>query len=104
MAIACEISYSEARARLKEASLKGKLGSRAISRGIWKEDLADALALLGWSWKTAPKISGRKARCKDLTGKVIARQARHFVAVIDGIPQDTWDTSERMVYGYWAKK
>ena len=104
MAIACEISYSEARARLKEASLEGKLGSRAISRGIWKEDLADALALLGWSWKTAPKISGRKARCKDLTGTVIARQARHFVAVIDGIPQDTWDTSERMVYGYWAKK
>jgi hypothetical protein len=38
------------------------------------------------------------------TGTVIARQAGHYVAVIDGIPQDTWDCSNKMVYGYWAKK
>ena len=104
MSIACGISYSDARAKLKEASAKGKLGSRAISRGVYKEDLAAALAELGWHWESAPKMIGRKARCEDLTGIVIARQARHFVAVIDGIPQDTWDSSERMVYGYWAKK
>jgi len=103
VAIACKISYSDARAKLKEASAKGKLGSKAISRGIYKEDLSAALAIIGWTWKSAPNIFGRKARCRDLTGTVIARQARHFVAVIDGVPQDTWDTSERMVYGYWSK-
>ena len=103
MAIACEISYSDARARLKDAASKGKQGSKAIARGIYKEDLSAALAKLGWSWKSSPNIFGRKARCRDLTGTVIARQARHFVAVIDGIPQDTWDSSEKMVYGYWSK-
>lgn len=106
MAIACEISYSEARQRLKESSAKGKLGSKAISKGIYKEDLSHALKMLGWTWKSAPNIFGRKARCKDLTeeGTIIARQARHFVAVIDGIPQDTWDSSDKMVYGYWTNK
>jgi phosphotransferase system IIA component len=36
-------------------------------------------------------------------GVVIARQARHFVAVIDGAVHDIWDCSHKMVYGYWAK-
>jgi hypothetical protein len=38
------------------------------------------------------------------TGTVIARQASHYVAVINGLAQDTWDCSQKMVYGYWAKK
>ena len=38
------------------------------------------------------------------TGVVIAKQARHFVAVIDGVANDAWDCTERMVYGYWAKQ
>jgi hypothetical protein len=37
------------------------------------------------------------------SGTVIARQSRHFVAVIGGQPQDIFDSSEKMVYGYWAK-
>lgn len=105
VSIACGISYSESRAMLKTASKNGKLGSRAIARGIYKEDLSSALEELGWHWKSAPKISGRKARCSDFSseGTIIARQARHFVAVIDGVPHDTWDSSEKMVYGYWQK-
>jgi len=105
MAIACDITYTEARTRLKEAASVGKQGNKAISRGIYKEDLSSALELLGWHWKSAPNIFGRKARCSDFTdeGTIIARQARHFVAVVDGVPNDTWDSSEKMVYGYWKK-
>ena len=37
-------------------------------------------------------------------GSVIAKQARHLVAVIDGVANDTLDCAHKMVYGYWAKK
>jgi hypothetical protein len=53
----------------------------------------------------APQFAGRKARCSDMpAGVVIAKQARHFVAVIDGVANDSWNCTERMVYGYWAKQ
>lgn len=104
VAIACEISYKDARKILKESSKKGKLGNGQISKGIYKEDMSDALETLGWIWKPAPKITGRKARYHDLPkGRVIARMAKHFVAVVDGRIHDTWDSSEKMVYGYWIK-
>ena len=38
------------------------------------------------------------------TRVVIAKQAHHFVAVVDGVAQDIWNCTERMVYGYWAKQ
>ena len=104
IAIACEISYSEARTRLKDASQIGRLGSRAIARGVYKEDMTSALEKLGWVWHSAPKLEGRKARFSDLpNGRVIARMARHYAAVINGELNDTWDSSNKMVYGYWAK-
>jgi hypothetical protein len=37
-------------------------------------------------------------------GVVIAKQAHHFVSVINGVANDTWDCTNRMVYGYWAKQ
>ena len=42
MAIACNIPYTEARKALKEASKNGKMGSAAIARGIYKEDMEAA--------------------------------------------------------------
>jgi len=105
VAIALGMGYKEARAVLKESASKGKQGNKAIANGIYKEDLSSALAKFGWYWESAPKFSGRKARCSDLKdeGTIIARQARHYVAVIDGVPEDTWDSSDKMVYGYWKK-
>jgi hypothetical protein len=71
---------------------------------------SDVLKRHGWVWHSAPKFKvgkvlfGRKAKCSDMpSGIVIARQARHYVAVIDGIPNDIWDCSNKMVYGYWGK-
>ena len=105
VAIACEIPYKEAQRLLREYSRKGRLGSGAIARGIYKEDMSAALASLGWSWRPAPKLEGRKARYGDLPpqGRYIARMARHYAAVLDGDLHDDWNSSSKMVYGYWAK-
>lgn len=103
VAIACEMSYQDARKLLKEYAKRGKQGSAAIARGIYKEDMDAALRSIGWHWKAAPKFEGRKARYSDLpNGKVIARMAKHYAAVIEGELNDTWDSTNKMVYGYWT--
>lgn len=103
VAIACELSYNEARALLKRSSKLGKMGSGQISKGIYKEDMTHALRTIGWRWCPAPKFEGRKARYSDLPkGRVIARMAKHYVAVVNGEIHDTWDSSQKMVYGYWS--
>lgn len=105
MAIACGIPYVEARKHLKAASKKGKMGSGAIAKGIYKEDMDVALKQFGFVWKSAPKFEGRKARYSDLpNGRIVTRMARHFAAVVDGVLLDSWDSSEKMVYGYWIKE
>ena len=103
VAVACSMSYQDARKLLKEYSNKGKLGSRAISRGIYREDMTAALQSIGWKWVSAPKFDGRKARYSDIPGTAICRMAKHYAAVIDGVLIDTWDSSEKMVYGYWTQ-
>lgn len=105
MAIACDISYCEARNILKESSRDGKMGSGAISKGVYKEDLESALSQFGFKRKRAPKFEGRKARYQDIPkGRVVVRMARHFAAVVDGVLYDTFDSSEKMVYSYWVKE
>lgn len=104
MAIACNISYIEARKVLKEVSKSGKLGSAAIARGIYKEDMEVALKRYGFVRKSSPKFKGRKARYSDLPkGRIVAHMAKHFAAVIDGTLYDSWDSSGKMVYDYWIK-
>lgn len=79
-------------------------GMRSVRNGMYKETLDRYLSALGWHWHAAPKFSGRKAKASDMpAGIVIARQAHHFVAVVDGIAQDIFNSSNKMVYGYWAK-
>jgi hypothetical protein len=77
--------------------------AKSARNGIMKEVFDHVLVDLGWVWHKAPKFTGRKARCRDLRGRVIARQAHHYVAVLYGTPWDIFDSSEKMVYGYWAK-
>ena len=104
MSIACQIPYAEADERLRDSAAAGRMGSRSLSKGIFKEDMTDALKKLGWVWRPAPKFVGRKARCSDMPkGRVIARMSHHFVAVLDGVAHDTWDCTAKMVYGYWEK-
>lgn len=82
---------------------KHETGTKSVRSGISKKGFETVLNRHGWHWKKAPAFEGRKAKCSDLCGIVIARQSRHFVAVIDGVAYDTFDSSGKMVYGYWAK-
>lgn len=104
VSIATGIGFSKACDLLKEHSQKGVKGSKRISTGVFKDDMNSALKSLGWTWTPAPKLSGRKARASDLpSGTYIARMARHYAAVIDGVVHDSWNSSNKMVYGYWRK-
>lgn len=104
VAIACDMPYQDARKLLKEYAQRGKQGSRMISKGVYKEDMDAALRSLGWRWVKAPTFEGRKARYSDIPGTAIVRMAKHYAAVIDGVLYDSWDSSTKMVYGYWAKE
>ena len=103
LAIATGASYSDCYAELAQAN-KDAGHEKSARNGIFKDVYNKVLARHGWVWHAAPKFDGRKARCSDMPrGTVIARQSRHFVAVVNGVPHDTFDSSQKMVYGYWAK-
>lgn len=103
LAIALKIDYEQAYRLV--ADTNADFGyAKSARNGVHKEVYHYLLKQLGFTWHHAPKFEGRKAKCSDMPkGVVIARQAKHFVAVIDGIPQDTWDSSQKMVYGYWSE-
>ena len=87
----------------KIAAANKDFGYAASARnGVHKSVSGPLLKSLGFVWHAAPKFVGRKARCSDLpAGIVIAKQAHHLVAVINGVPHDTFDSTNKMVYGYW---
>lgn len=104
VAIATGLTYKEVYVALaaRNAELTGK---RTARDGLQKAVYEQYLRELGFQWVAAPKIDGRKARVYDLPkGAVIARQAHHLVAVIDGVANDVFDCTGKMVYGFWAKQ
>ena len=105
LVLATGVEWTEAEKLLRHFTKNGKAGNGSLSGGIFKEDYNACLESLGYKWVAAPKFDGRKARAHDLpAGKHIARMARHYVCVIDGDVYDTWDSSDKMVYGYWTKE
>lgn len=104
LSIATGMDWADAERHLRQYTKAGKKGSGSLSRGIFKDDYDAALKALGWSWCASPKFEGRKARVSDMPkGIVIARQSKHFVAVIDGVANDIFDCSGKMVYGFWCR-
>lgn len=104
MAIALELDYKDCYRELAEANSKGRGKKKSARDGIYKEDFDIVLRSHGWYWVSAPKFKGRKAYHYDMPdGTVIARMARHYAAVIDGTIVDSWDSTAKMIYGYWAK-
>ena len=103
MSIALSLNYKSVYKELAQAN-KDCGGKRSAREGLYRNVYSDVLKKYGWIWMKAPKFAGRKARCSDLQGTVIAKLAHHFVAVINGVPQDIFDCSNKMVYGYWAKQ
>lgn len=94
-----KLCYDELALQAKQST-----GKKSARNGMHKEDFSTVLKRYGYVWHSAPIFNGRKARCSDLSGKVIARQSKHFVAVIDGVVHDIFDSTQKMVYGYWAKQ
>lgn len=104
MAIALNLDYKAVYKELSQANCDNGR-SRSARNGIMKDIYTVVLKRYGWVWHKAPQFIGRKARCSDMPkGSVIAKQAHHLVAVIDGVANDTWDCTHKMVYGYWAKQ
>jgi hypothetical protein len=104
MAIALGLEYGAVYKELAQANADNGR-AKSARNGMMKDVYAEVLKRYGWVWCKAPQFAGRKALCSDMpAGVVIARQARHFVAVIDGVAHDAWDSTHKMVYGYWAKK
>lgn len=103
MAIALNLDYDDCYKELAQAN-KENGRAKSVRHGVMKDVYQAVLARYDWIWMPAPKFDGRKARCSDMpAGTVIARQSRHFVAVVDGVPQDIFNSSDKMVYGYWVK-
>jgi hypothetical protein len=101
--IAMGLDYKTTYKQLAQAN-KDYGNEKSARNGLNKKVYTPFLQQQGWKWVSAPKFEGRKARCSDMPkGVVIARQAHHLVAVIDGVPNDTFNSSHKMVYGYWAK-
>jgi len=101
--IATKGDYKEMYKKMALAS-KEHGGSKSARNGIHRDVYEPILKELGFVWQPAPKFNGRKARTYDMpNGYVIARQAHHLVAVIDGVANDIWDCTHKMVYGYWIK-
>lgn len=103
MAIAIGLDYDAAYNEIAKAN-KSYGSKKSARNGVAILVYEEVLKKHGWVWCKAPTFTGRKARCSDLTGIVIAKMARHVVAVVDGVPNDTWNSSAKMVYGYYAKK
>jgi len=103
MAIALELDYKDCYNELAKQN-QVSTGQKSARNGIWKKDFELVLKRYGWVWHKAPKFDGRKAYCHDMPkGKVIGRMSRHYVAIIDGVCNDSWNSGQKMVYGYWAK-
>jgi hypothetical protein len=104
IAIATGRQYREVYNILAKAN-QVDFGERSARNGIYKVTYERILKEMGFVWHKAPVFIGRKARTYDMPKDkiVIARMAHHIVAVVNGVAHDTYDSTNKMVYGYWAK-
>jgi hypothetical protein len=94
---------------------KGKVGSETAAHGIYTKSALFKRYMVehGFVWTPTIRIGSgclMHLRASELPrGRIIAKVSRHYVAVIDGVINDTYDCSRegtRCVYGIWrlAKK
>lgn len=88
-----------------------KRGKSTARNGVWGETARKIMSNLGWSWNPTMLIGqGCKVHLRDgelPMGRIVCLVSRHYVAVIDGVINDTHDCSRggtRCVYGYWSKE
>ena len=109
IAIATGKSYAEIYEYLAVQNKKQK-GIKSARNGIFTKGkwFKDYMKSLGFEWVSCMGIgTGCKVHLKKSelpSGTIICSVSRHFVAVIDGVINDTYNCSRnetRCVYGYW---
>ena len=116
VAIATGISYKEiylyladqnAKQKITKKSSKTTAGKKTARNGIdtKRKWFKDYMSSLGFQWVSLTDVGKYPCCMADIpsNGVFIARQRRHYVAVVDGVARDIFDSSKRPVYGVWEK-
>lgn len=108
-----ELSKGNASQRKGKYESKTKVGKKTADKGIstkrkWFDDYMKSM---GFKWIPTMLVGqGCKIHLKKEElpmGTIICNVSKHFVAVIDGVINDTYDCSRggtRCVYGYYIKE
>lgn len=99
--------YGKAERMTKKIRAHGRSTARG---GVWKETARKIMTDLGWKWHPTMQVGqGCKVHLKPEelpTGNLMCLLSRHYVAVIDGVVHDTYDSTRdgtRCVYGYFSR-
>jgi hypothetical protein len=115
IAIVTERSYQEVYDEINligktEHMTKGRKSRSSARDGIYKGTFKRYMANLGWKWIPTMFVGqGCQVHLREdelPKGRIICNVSKHYVAVIDGVINDTFDPSRmgtRCVYGYWEK-
>jgi len=116
IAIATGMNYKDAYKLINDFAKNEKLGKRKKTRsnartGVYNDTMKKIMESLGWEWIATMGIgSGCKVHMDSdelPMGNIIVRVSKHYAAVIDGVLNDTYDSSRdgsRCVYGYYRKR
>lgn len=119
ISIASEIPYQQVYDRLAVGNATQRRSKRVGKRprsannGINtnRKWFKNYMVEIGFAWNATMQIgSGCKVHLKSNelpSGRLVCSVSKHLVAVIDGVVQDTHDSTrdgKRCVYGYWYKQ
>jgi len=114
MAIALQIPYKQAHAEIATRKKRRCNLCGRVRKDVPKKDMSYILAAHGYKWFPAPIFAGRRvagrwvagryAYAGDMpAGRIIVKMDGNYAAIIDGVLHDTFDSSQKMIWGYWAK-
>lgn len=115
IAIAAEMPYKEVYDLINEYGKQECITKRKKTRssartGVYTGTIRKIMAHLGWEWVPTMQIGSGctvHLRASELpSGRLVVGTARHYVAVIDGVLHDTFNSQRdgsRCVYGYYTK-
>ena len=115
IAIATGKPYQEVYDAINVLALNERTGTRKRGKsnartGVFKQTFRKYMTSLGWTWTPTMAIgSGCKVHLRDgelPMGRLAVCVSRHYVAVIDGVINDTYDDQRggtRCVYGYFSR-
>lgn len=115
IAIAAELPYKEVYDLINEYGKQERITKRKKTRssartGVYTGTIRKIMAHLGWEWVPTMQIGSGctvHLRASELpSGRLVVGTAGHYVAVIDGVLHDTFNSQQdgnRCVYGYYIK-